>query len=155
MLQYFCLPFSDLSLEELYEIMAVRQIIFAVEQDCAYLDADGKDDTAWHVLGKNEQGEMMTYARLLPKGLAYQAYASIGRVLSMKAVRGSGEGRRLMEFALIKCEELWPGMAIKISAQAYLLDFYQSLGFSSVGEPYLEDGIPHVAMIWQTQTLVK
>ena len=155
MLQYSCLPFSGLSLEELYEVMAVRQTIFSVEQDCAYLDADGKDETAWHVLGRSEQGEIMTYARLLPEGIAYQEYASIGRVLSMQAVRGSGEGRRLMEFALARCAALWPGKAIKISAQAYLLDFYNSLGFTSVGEPYMEDGIPHVAMIWRSHALVK
>lgn len=155
MLQYACLPFSELSLEELYEVMAVRQTIFAVEQDCAYLDADGKDETAWHVLGKNNAGEIMTYARLLPQGIAYPKYASIGRVLSMQAVRGSGEGRRLMEFALTQCAILWPGIDIKISAQAYLLDFYNSLGFSSVGEPYIEDGIPHVAMIWRSHALVK
>ncbi len=155
MLHYSCLAFSALSLAELYEVMAVRQAIFAVEQDCAYLDADGKDLSGWHALGKNGQGEIMTYARLLPKGVAYDGYASIGRVLSMKAVRGSGEGRRLMEFCLIQCEELWPGVPIKISAQAYLVDFYTSLGFSSIGAPYLEDGIPHVAMVWNKHVLVK
>lgn len=150
MLQYSCLPFSALSGAELYEVMAVRQTIFAVEQDCAYLDADGKDLAAWHALGRNEQGEIMTYARLLPKGIAYEGYASIGRVLSMEPVRGSGEGRRLMEFSLAQCQELWPGVSIKISAQTYLLAFYTSLGFSPVGEPYLEDGIPHVGMLWIT-----
>ena len=155
MLQYTCLPFSDLSLADLYEIMVVRQTVFAVEQDCAYLDADGKDNAAWHVMGKNAQGALMTYARLLPQGIAYQEYVSIGRVLSMKAVRGSGEGRKLMACCLAKCEELWPETAIKISAQAYLLDFYSSLGFSMIGEPYLEDGIPHVAMIGRTPSLVK
>lgn len=154
MLQYSCLPFSELSLSELYEIMAIRQTVFAVEQDCVYLDADGKDNTAWHVMGKNQQGQIMTYARLLPKGIAYNGFASIGRVLSMQPVRGSGEGRRLMEFTLKKCVELWPDTALKISAQAYLLAFYASLGFASVGEPYLEDGIPHVAMIWQTHAIV-
>lgn len=155
MLKYSCLPFSGLSSAELYEVMAVRQLVFAVEQDCVYLDADGKDDSAWHALGRNEQGEIMTYARLLPKGVAYDGYASIGRVLSMKPVRGSGEGRKLMAFCLRQCDELWPGIPIKISAQAYLLDFYTSLGFTSVGKSYLEDGIPHVAMVWNAHSLVK
>ncbi|MBX2877789.1 MAG: GNAT family N-acetyltransferase [Saprospiraceae bacterium] len=155
MLQYSCTPFSSLSLAALYEVMAVRQLIFAVEQDCAYLDADGKDITAWHVLGTNGQGEILTYARLLPKGIAYEDYASIGRVLSMKAVRGSGEGRRLMEFCLAQCDALWPGISIKISAQAYLLEFYASLGFAPVGESYLEDGIPHRGMIRKTPVPVK
>ena len=155
MLQYSCLSFSALSGAELYEVMAVRQTIFAVEQDCAYLDADGKDQEAWHALGRSEQGEIMTYARLLPKGVAYEEYASIGRVLSMKSVRGSGEGRRLMAFSMTQCQKLCPAVPIKISAQAYLLDFYSSFGFSSVGEPYLEDGIPHEAMVWRSHALVK
>lgn len=154
MLQYSCLPFSALSNDELYEVMAIRQIVFAVEQDCAYLDADGKDQVGWHVLGKDEQGLIQTYARLLPKGAAYSNYPSIGRVLSMKQVRGSGEGRRLMEFCLKQAQELWPDQTIKISAQAYLLNFYESLGFTVSGEPYLEDGIPHRAMLKKIQQLV-
>lgn len=155
MLQYSCLAFPALSNEELYEVMAVRQTVFAVEQDCAYLDADGKDQVGWHILGKDEQGLIQAYARLLPQGTAYTDYPSIGRVLSMKEVRGNGEGRRLMTFCLEQAQRLWPDQTIKISAQSYLLDFYQSLGFSVIGEPYLEDGIPHRAMLKKIPQLVK
>lgn len=147
MLQYSCRAFHELTLDELYDTMTLRQAVFAVEQNCVYLDADGKDQTAWHVLGKNAAGDLLAYARLMPKGLAYNNYASIGRVLSAKSVRGTGEGQRLMAASLREAERLWPGVTIKISAQSYLLQFYQSFGFAPEGETYLEDGIPHIAML--------
>ena len=36
---------------------------------------------------------------------------------------------------------------IIISAQKYLTEFYNSLGFIQQGEGYLEDGIPHIKMV--------
>lgn len=147
MLQYTCRAFHELTLDELYDTMTLRQAVFAVEQNCVYLDADGKDQTAWHVLGKNAAGDLLAYARLMPQGIAYKEYASIGRVLSAQAVRGTGEGRHLMAVSIQKAEQLWPGVTLKISAQVYLLQFYQSFGFRPQGETYLEDGIPHIAML--------
>lgn len=147
MLRYSCRSFTALSLEELYEIMALRQAVFVVEQECAYLDADGKDQQGWHVLGKNEPGEILAYTRLLPRGISYEDYASIGRVITAQKVRGTGEGRRLMEATLLHAQALWPGQTVKISAQAHLSSFYESLGFCPTGEAYLEDGIPHIGML--------
>lgn len=147
MLHYTCRAFHELTLDELYDMMALRQVIFAVEQDCAYLDADGKDQTAWHVLGKTADGSLLAYARLLPKGVVYEDYASIGRVLNAKSIRGQGEGQHLMTVSLQQTKQLWPGVKVKISAQLYLLKFYESFGFVPQGETYLEDGIPHIAML--------
>lgn len=146
MLSYTCVAFEELSLKELYNFMALRLEVFAVEQNCPYQDADGKDLAAWHVMGKNTDGQIMAYARLIPQGVAYAEYVSIGRVVSHASMRGKGIGRELMEQCLRFIEALWPGQAIKISAQAYLVDFYTSLGFKAYGETYLEDGIPHVEM---------
>jgi ElaA protein len=143
-----CVPFADLTVYELYEIMALRQIVFAVEQNCPYLDADGKDLQGWHLLGcDTEGGELVAYTRLLPKGIAYDKYASIGRVVSSPKVRGLGYGKILMRESIAQMKNIFPNEPVKIGAQSYLLKFYQALGFESTGENYLEDGIPHTSMI--------
>ncbi len=146
-IQFTCKAFHDLSLEELYEIMYLRQAVFVVEQDCPYIDADGKDQASWHLCGKDEKGVLVAYTRIVPKGVSYPGYVSIGRVITSQAVRKLGLGRQLMEESIAACTYLFGKGAIKISAQSYLLHFYQSLGFEPQGEEYLEDGIPHCAMI--------
>ncbi len=152
MLHFVCKPFEQLSLQELYDCLAARQAVFIVEQDCPYLDADGLDPAAWHLLGRSSQGTLAAYARLLPPGTSYPDYASIGRVLTTAAFRGKGAGKELMQQALTHTRRLWPHAPIKLSAQRYLTAFYQSFGFSPVGEPYLEDGIPHIAMVLPAPT---
>lgn len=147
MFTFHCKPFADLSLLELYDSMALRQEVFIVEQNCPYLDADGKDKAAWHLLGYKEQKQLIAYARLLPKGVSYEHYVSIGRIVSSPSVRRTGAGKALVQEALNCCNKLFPNQAIKISAQQYLLHFYESFGFVATGEEYLEDGIPHVGMI--------
>ena len=138
--------FQELSLEELYAIMALRQAVFIVEQDCPYQDADGKDQASWHLMGY-ENEELVAYTRLVPVGVSYEKYPSIGRVITAEKVRGTKIGVELMEKSIQQCEELFGKIPIKIGAQCYLLKFYNSLGFESVGESYLEDGIPHVSMV--------
>jgi ElaA protein len=143
-IQWFCKHFNELGLSELYALMRLRQIVFSVEQDCAYLDADGADFDAHHVLGL-EEGELVAYARILKPGVRYEQ-SSIGRVITAAEIRGTGFGRELMKVALEHCSQLYPGTGVRISAQARLEKFYQSLGFASDGEPYVEDNIPHLAM---------
>lgn len=147
MLQYFCLPFPNLSLEQLYEIMVLRQEVFVVEQDCPYLDADGKDYDSWHLFGKNEEGKIVAYTRLVPKEISYPKYVSIGRVVTSPLVRRKGIGKELMVESIEWCNKLFPEEKIKISAQCYLEKFYTELGFAKTGEYYDEDGIPHMGMI--------
>ncbi len=141
--------FSDLSLDELYALLALRQEIFIVEQNCPYLDADGKDQSAFHVLAFSEQGELAAYTRLLSKGISYPEYCSIGRVICKKTFRQTGLGKEIMQHSIKSCTQLFPNQVIKISAQVYLDRFYKSLGFKPIGEEYLEDDIPHQAMIYQ------
>lgn len=147
MLEYTCLPFYQLSLDQLYDIMKLRQEVFVVEQNCPYLDADDKDQDSYHVIGVDTSGHIQAYTRLVPPGLSYKDYASIGRVVTSSSMRGKKTGKPLMQFSIDHCTKFWPGIDIKISAQTYIVKFYNALGFEEVGNPYLEDDIPHIAML--------
>jgi len=145
--------FDELSKQELYAILRLRQRVFVLEQNCPYVDADDKDQAAWHLPGHDPSGRLLlAYARLLPAGLAYPGYASIGRVVTAPEARGEGLGRAVMEESLTACRQLFGRTPIKIMAQEYLLDFYQAYGFTPASEPYLEDNILHLDMIrhWNT-----
>lgn len=142
-----CKIFDELSKTELYEILKLRQEIFIVEQNCPYLDADGKDIEAFHVILK-EGEQIQAYTRLLAKGTSYDQYVSIGRVVNRASARGRGFGKQIMQYSIEKIQSLFPGESIKLSAQCYLDKFYNDLGFRTVGESYLEDDIPHQAMIY-------
>lgn len=146
-LSFTCKHFDHLSLKELYDSMVLRQEIFVVEQNCAFLDADGKDQIAYHCFGYDTDRQLHAYTRLLDKGIAYPEYASIGRVVTSAASRGGGWGRKLMEYSIEQLYATFGQQAIKIGAQAYLEKFYGSLGFVQCGEGYLEDGIPHIPML--------
>jgi ElaA protein len=146
-LAWRCVPFDSLTPLELERIYAARQRVFAVEQGCAYLDADGCDELAHHLVALAPAvAEPLAYARLLAPGAKY-AEASIGRVLTRFDVRSCGLGRELMERALALVATIWPATAVRISAQTRLEGFYASLGFVAIGAAYLEDGIDHTEML--------
>lgn len=130
-----------------HEILMARESVFVVEQDCPYQDADEHDAHAWHLVGRIG-GELACYARLVDPGHKYDE-PSIGRVLTTARFRRQQLGRPLMLELLSRSQALYPTQPIRISAQAYLEAFYQSLGFRQVGQPYLEDNIPHLEMLWQ------
>ncbi len=146
MISFSCKSFQDLSTNELYAILWLRAKVFVVEQNCPYQDLDGKDQKSYHVLGIADN-MISAYTRVIPKGVSYQNYSSIGRVVCDPSVRGKGSGKALMQFSIESCKELFPNDPIKISAQSYLRGFYMELGFTQTGEEYLEDNIPHIAMI--------
>ena len=137
--------FAELTVDELYAILQLRNEVFVVEQQCPYQDLDDKDQHAWHLTGWQEN-KLMAYTRLLPPGIAFEE-PSIGRVVTSSAIRGTGIGRILMQKSIEHCQELFGNIPIQIGAQRYLESFYQSLGFEIVGDPYLEDGIPHIHMV--------
>lgn len=139
--------YTDLTLDELYAIMVLRQQVFVVEQNCPFLDCDGLDQQSWHLMCRDQAGTLVAYCRLLPQGLSYPGYTSIGRVVSSLESRRHGLGIKLMEQALIEIERLFGKGPIKIGAQLYLKRFYETFGFKVVGEPYMEDGIEHIHMI--------
>ena len=137
--------FEQLNTKELHDILQLRSEVFVVEQNCVYQDIDGKDQKALHVFGMSEK-KIRAYARLFDKG-NYFSEASIGRVVVQESNRQFGHGHELMEKSIEAVEAYFRTKTIQLSAQTYLIDFYEQHGFKSVGEEYLEDGIPHVKMI--------
>jgi len=138
--------FTALNIDELYTIMRLRQRVFVLEQHCAFVDCDNLDQTGWHLMCYDGD-TLAAYCRLLPVGLAYPGYASIGRVVSEPALRKAGYGRMIMTEALKHCRELFGDAPLKIGAQLYLKKFYQSYGFTAIGDIYIEDDIEHVIMV--------
>lgn len=139
--------FESLTPGLLYQILALRCEVFVVEQQCIYQDLDGKDPQAIHVMGLDDSGRLISYARILPPGIAYPEFA-IGRVIVASSHRGTGEGHCLMNFTMETIESIKDNSAIRISAQAHLEKFYNVHHFEATGKRYLEDGIPHLEMIY-------
>ncbi len=139
--------YSELTTSELYDLLWLRSKVFVVEQNCVYLDNDYKDQNSYHLLGSMDK-VIVAYVRILPPGLSYDE-ASIGRVVTNPDFRGKGYGLDLMKLAIEKTVHQFKVKSIRISAQCYLIKFYSSLGFSTSGEEYLEDNIPHIEMILQ------
>jgi ElaA protein len=140
-----CLAFNQLSLQELYSILQIRQEVFALEQNIVYQDCDDKDLASLHLFALQDE-KMIAYARLLPKGVSYENYCSIGRVLVLQEFRAVQLGKKLMQEAIQICKKEFGG-SIKISAQQYLERFYNELGFDTITEPYIEEDILHIGML--------
>jgi ElaA protein len=138
--------FDELKPAELYAILALRQRVFIVEQHCAYLDADGLDADSLHLSGLDSEGLLCAYLRVVPPGRRFSG-PSIGRVITAPEVRRFGLGLLLMREGLRMTADRYPGSPVYVSAQRYLDRFYRSLGFEPHGQPYDEDGIPHIAMV--------
>jgi ElaA protein len=146
MIEWTFKHFDALSVHDLYEILVLRSRVFVVEQNCIFLDMDGFDKHAHHLSGYAE-GKLVAYTRILPKGIAYPEYPSIGRVVTAPEARGKKYGFSLMQESIKRLYNLYSVVPIKIGAQLYLKKFYESLGFVQAGEVYLEDGIEHIPMI--------
>lgn len=136
--------FSSLNTDQLYGLLQLRSEVFVVEQDCVYQDIDGKDQKALHVLGTVE-GNIVAYTRVFKPG-DYLEKAAIGRVVVASDFRKRDFGKAIMQASIAAVENHFNTTAIGLSAQTYLLNFYNDLGFSALGETYLEDGIPHIYM---------
>lgn len=137
--------FEELSLQELYDLLQLRSEIFVVEQNCVYQDIDGTDQEAVHILGY-KKNDLVAYTRCFPPGKYFKEPA-IGRVLVRKTERMHSYGHHILKASIQALGERFPNTSIKLSAQTYLTSFYESHGFKQVGEGYLEDGIPHIAMV--------
>ncbi len=137
--------FDELTVYELYDMLRLRSEVFVVEQNCVYQDVDNKDQKALHVLGYYND-ELCGYTRIFDEG-DYFEHASIGRVVTSEGVRKYGFGHTLLKESINAISNLLGRDTIKISAQEYLKRFYEGYGFKQIGEGYLEDDIPHIAMI--------
>ena len=140
--------FKGLGTDELYGLLKLRVDVFVVEQNCPYPEIDDKDrhPETLHLFGKNKDGEILAYLRILPPGLLFKQVC-IGRVVVKKNSRGQGISNVMVKKALEQINRTWPRENIQIGAQVYLKDFYESFGFEAVSKSYLEDGIPHIDMI--------
>ena len=148
MQQFILKYYDDLTIPELYDILQLREEVFQIEQNCIYKDIDDKDKKCYHLMLYNDN-ELVAYCRLVPVGISYDGYVSIGRVVSKTNYRKAGYGKQLMEKAMEKIAQVFPYLPVKISAQLYLQKFYESYGFIAEGEWYMEDEIPHIAMVFK------
>lgn len=138
--------FDALTAAEVYAVLKLRSEVFVVEQNCVFLDMDDKDQMCHHLLGY--KGNLLAaYTRIVPMGVSYPDYPSIGRVITSPQARGEGLGKILMEESIQRLFSLYGHVPIKIGAQLYLKKFYESLGFVQCGDVYDEDGIPHLPML--------
>lgn len=146
MLRWVLKPHQALQLAELYAILQLRSAVFVVEQNCVFLDMDGADltDDNQHLMVWNDQ-QLLGCLRLLDPA-THDGEVVIGRVVTAPAARQFGLGHALMEQALRHGHMLWPHTSFVLSAQAHLEGFYAQHGFVAYGEPYDEDGIPHIGM---------
>jgi ElaA protein len=168
-------PWSSLTVAELHALLQLRSRVFVVEQQCVFLEIDGRDPDAFHLLGTVREAlpesgigtaihgaggdgpsaaaralgdaHLAAYARLFAPGVRYPHASCIGRVITHPSARGTGAGRAVMREAIAACEARWPGAPIGLEAQQRLEAFYQSLGFRTTGAMYIEDDIPHVPMV--------
>ncbi|AHG78293.1 GNAT family N-acetyltransferase [Mannheimia varigena] len=140
-MQWHAKGFDELTTLELFEIYKLRTAVFVVEQNCPYQEVDDKDLQAVHFFAKN----LTAYCRLIPADNGVH----IGRVLVAKEYRGAGLARELVQKAMDYCLEHLPTQPIHAQAQSYLQEFYESFGFKAVSDVYLEDGIPHLDMVWE------
>ncbi len=136
--------YDELTKDELYRILELRNEVFVVEQNCSYQDCDGKDVDAYHLL--LEENGLVAYLRILKPGVYYPEYA-IGRVLVKEKHRDKNYGKLIMNKGIDYIYKELGASVIRISAQSYLRKFYTSLGFEVVSDEYLEDDIPHLEML--------
>lgn len=137
--------FETLGVDNLYDALALRCRVFVLEQG-PYLDPDGLDRRAWHLLGRDAEGRLQAYLRAVDPGAKFDD-PSIGRVITAPEVRATGLGRELLHQGLLRCTQAWPQRDLRISAQTHLQRFYGEFGFVPVGAEYLEDDIPHIEML--------
>jgi len=140
-------PFSELGTGELYALLRLRQEVFVVEQRSIYLDLDGRDQVARHMMCWDSE-DLLAYQRLLPPGVSYPE-SSMGRIVVCARARGRQLGRELVRRGIAHNLERWPEHDIRINAQSYLRDFYTGLGFAAASDDYDEGGIPHVQMLYR------
>jgi len=167
-MQWTWARFADLGVDDLYDALALRARVFVVEQGCAFQDLDGVDRASWHLLGRDAQGVLASYLRVVdggdlpvvdandlpvvrglhegPGAQVPRNAPAIGRVVTAPEVRGTGAGRALFAEGLARCLAAWPGRGIRLNAQAHLERFYGGFGFVRAGDNFLEDDIPHVPM---------
>lgn len=145
-IEFYWSRLENLSAPQFHAITLARQTVFIAEQHICCPDSDEHDTHCWHLTALHD-GTLAAYLRVIDPGEKYPE-PSIGRVLTTQAYRRTGLGKRIMQVAIANIAEIYPSQAIRISAQSHLQPFYENLGFTSVGEEYLEEGVPHLEMLY-------
>ena len=145
-MQWILKKFNDLTVNEFHDILQLRINIFIVEQNCPYPELDNKDKIAFHLFGIDKNNKIIAYTRIFKPGDFYKE-AAFGRVVVHEEYRNQKIGSQLVKETIIETHKLFGNINIKIGAQTYLKDFYQSFGFQQVDDDYIEDGIPHIHMV--------
>jgi len=145
-MKFYIKKYNDLTLDNLYDLISLRQSVFILEQNCLYEDVDQKDKLCFHLLGYKKK-ELIAYSRIFPPDSFYKESVSIGRIVVLKSHRKKGIGVDLINESLNFVESNFGKINIRIEAQSYLKEFYSKFGFTIIGDEYLEDGIPHFSMI--------
>jgi len=144
------LPFPKLTLDQLYDLLRLREQIFVIEQTCLYGELDGWEKEAFHLLGYAPDKTLAAYARIFPPNHVYYGEtfpeARIGRVALHKDWRGKGRGHMLMQESLARVESAFGKTPVILNAQTHLEKFYNAHGFSRAGDIFDEGGIPHILM---------
>ncbi|MBB1069966.1 GNAT family N-acetyltransferase [Limosilactobacillus sp. RRLNB_1_1] len=135
--------FNELTVTDLYQLLALRSQIFVVDQQRIYQDPDGRDQNAIHIFNRDEKGDVVAYARVFLK----DNLVSFGRVATSAKVRGQGLGGQLLDKIMQTIQQKFPGKPIEIEAQVQVEDFYKRVGFVSEGEPFIYKSTPHIKMV--------
>ena len=134
---------NEIKQEELYSIFKLRSEVFVVEQRILYIDLDNQDLSSTHYYIKDDLG-VFAYLRVIDFGVHYDNYTSIGRFCVREDKRQQGIGKMLIMEAI---KDLG-NKGIKIASQAYLEDMYRSVGFKTISEPFILEGILHIEMVY-------
>jgi len=145
-MQWILKKYKDLTLNEFHDIIQLRINVFIVEQNCPYPELDNKDKVAYHLFCINKEKRIIAYTRIFKQG-DYYSEASFGRVVVHQDFRKQKLGYELIKHTIDNMQKLFGDSIIKIGAQTYLKELYESFGFAKYGKEYLEDGIPHIHMI--------
>lgn len=148
-MEFTTLEYSQLSRDDLYDILKLRADVFVVEQNCAYSDLDNIDKKCIHIIGRKNE-KLIAYARIIPRQLTNAEHLTIGRIVVHPDSRMAGIGKDLVQYCLRYCEINFPHIPIHIMAQNYLEEFYSQLGFQPIGNYFLEDNIPHQDMLYSS-----
>lgn len=139
--------FNELSLVEFHDLVALRLQAFVVEQDCKYVDLDGKDKKSYHMICRDGFGDIVATARIMPANISYPE-VSLGRVVVHDNIRRNHIGTELMERCMEFIKAEFGDVSVRIAAQKYLVEFYEKLGFIVDSDEFLDAGIPHKEMIY-------
>ena len=136
--------FEELTLNELYNIMKLRSIVFVVEQNCVYQDLDDIDKISYHFFIKGNDDNIKAYLRIFEKD---EETAQIGRVVTDEKERRKGLASNLIKSGIEFCKKEMKKNKVYLEGQVYCKDLYLHLGFNIISDEFLEDGIPHYKML--------